>query len=591
MSAMSWIVLFIYSLATSPTAILGQGSEPALTESLQSIYDFIVVGAGSAGCVVAGRLSEDRGVTVLLVEAGGDDRGNPLLTTPALAALNIGSSVDWGYVTEPQPGIMGGLIGGRSYWPRGKVLGGTGSINGMQITRGSRHDFDRWARYVRDNSWDYNHVLPYFKKMEDMLVPELRNSEYHGQNGPIPIQHADPQPIVAKLLEAGQEVGYNLNEDYNGATMDGITRTQNNIKFGQRWSTARAYIHPALNRTNLHVSLNSTVTKVLIHDDTVSGVVFTKNGKTYTIQARREVILSAGVIGSSQILMLSGVGPRKQLEDLQINVVKDLPVGENLQDHVAFDVGVKIDQPLTISRGQLMDVTTLMQYVLNGTGPYATNMAEVFAFKSTTNAQNSPNLQLEFVVFLPKASEFAFGYSPEVLAQLSKRDETQYGMLCHATVIRPKCQGRITLRSKDPFDKPIIYAYYLCNKNDIDILIEGIRECEKIVNTSTMQAIGAELTDDTPVSQCSQFTFRSREYMECLVKLRPLSNYHPVGTCKMGPRGDPTAVVDTQLRVYGVSRLRVVDASVMPDIVSGNPNAAIIMIAEKASDLITKTGL
>ncbi|XP_059159180.1 glucose dehydrogenase [FAD, quinone]-like [Physella acuta] len=585
MATERWLVRSVL-LSFLVTACLAQNRESTATENLRSSYDYIVVGAGSAGCVVAGRLSEDRGVSVLLVEAGGDDRGNPLLTIPALAALNIGSSVDWGYVTEPQPGIMGGLIGGRSYWPRGKVLGGTGSINGMQITRGSRHDFDRWARYVRDNSWDYNHVLPYFKKLEDMLVLELRNSVYHGRDGPIPVTHPDPQPIVPKLLEAGLAAGYTINPDYNGETMDGITRTQNNIKFGQRWSTSRAYIHPALNRTNLHVSLNSTVTKINIDWLRANGVVFTKNGKTYTIGARREVILSAGVIGSPQILMLSGIGPRKHLEDLKIRIKRDLPVGYNLQDHIAFDVGVKINESLTISRRKLSDPATIAQYTVNGTGPLATSMAEVFAFKSTTNTTDMPNLHLEFALILSNTSENTFGYTPDVLALMSKRNTAEYGFLCIASVIRTKSQGRITLRSTDPNAKPIIYANYFNVKSDLDTLVDGIRECEKIVNTSTMQAIGAELTDNTPSPHCSNFTFRSRQYMECLVKYRPVSNYHPVGTCKMGPRGDPTAVVDSQLRVRGVRGLRVVDASIMPDIVSGNPQTSVIMIAEKAADHI-----
>ncbi|XP_059145449.1 glucose dehydrogenase [FAD, quinone]-like [Physella acuta] len=513
---------------------------------------------------------------------------------------------------------MKGFVNGRSYWPRGKVLGGTGSINGMQITRGSRHDFDRWARYVRDNSWDYNHVLPYFKKLEDMLVLELRNSDYHGKGGPVPVSITDPLPIVDRLLEAGRDTGYTVNPDYNGATQEGISRPQVNVKFGQRWSTSRAYIHPALNRTNLHVSLNSTVTKVQIDGDRTTGIIFIRNGKKTEVKARHEVILSAGTVGSPQILMLSGVGPKEHLEALknvlgvdllpsmfttsvrsvlhkstsclQIQVRRDLPVGYNLQDHLFFEVGIKINQSLTLNRHYRTDPANIIKYVINGTGPLASPPYQALAFKSLSNNSSSPpELQLEFPVLLPGTSDGTLGYTPEVLAEMKKRDSAQYGLMCNPTLIRPKSRGRITLRSDDPFDKPIIYANYLSDKDDIDVLIQGIRECEKIVNTSTMQVIGAELTDDTPVSQCSRFTFRSREYMECLVKLRPCSDYHPVGTCKMGPRDDPTAVVDSQLRVHGVRGLRVVDASIMPDIVSGNLQASVIMIAEKVVDLIIKT--
>ncbi|XP_059159193.1 glucose dehydrogenase [FAD, quinone]-like [Physella acuta] len=576
--------IFINTRTKSP-----QGS--SVIDRFNSTYDYIIVGGGTAGCVLAGRLSESRDVTVLLLEAGEQDWANPYISTPGFAPGVLRSGIDWEYYTEPQNGRLSGFNENRSFWPRGKVLGGTGSINAMIWVRGFKPDFDRWAQYLGTDDWDYRHVLPYFKKSEDIKVPELRDSEFRGRNGPITINTIQsPQPIVETLIKAAAAIGYPLGQDYNGETREGFFYTQFNLNNNERWSTSKAYVHPALDRSNFHLALKSHVTKVLIENKRATGVEVIKDGRKFTVQARREVILSAGTVGSPQILMLSGVGPRKHLESLKIPVHADLPVGENLQDHLFFDMGVKVREPLTATMEELESWWSYLKYKLFGAGPLASPyLCETMAFKSTTTETrrlNWPDLQIHILNVLTPSSDDTFDYNSQVKADLTGRDTAKYGLMCAPTLIRPESKGKITLRSSDPFDYPVIAPEYLTKQEDVELLIRGIQECEKLVNTEPMKAVGAELTEDRPAAACGHYRFKSHEYWECVVKQRSCTLYHPAGTCKMGPKGDPTAVVDGQLRVYGVSGLRVVDASVMPWVVSANTNAATIMIAEKAADLI-----
>ncbi|KAH9504710.1 hypothetical protein Btru_062621 [Bulinus truncatus] len=560
-----------------------------LVERFNETYDYIVVGAGSAGCVVANRLSEDPGVTVLLLEAGEDDLGSEDIAVPGYTHRTWLTDIDWGYFTEPHTDTLKGFQNGVSFWPQGKVLGGTSSINAMLYVRGSRHDYARWAKYTNSDHWDYRHVLPYFKKLEDMQVDGLKDSDYYGQGGPVPVSQAESQPLSDIIISAAQKVGYNINQDYNGKTMEGIFYFQVNTKNGERWSTSRSYIYPIIDRENLHVAVKSHVVKILFQDKKTVGVEVIKDGRKYKIGVKKEVILSAGAIGSPQILMLSGIGPQKHLEDLKIPVVSALPVGENLQDHLYFDMGVSIKEPLSTSSKDLDSWSTYLQYKLFETGPLTTALLmTLMAFKSTTEETKSvdwPDLQIYVAENLPHSNEDNM-FTDEVRSDLAGRDSFPHGFLITPSLLRPESRGNISLRSRDPFDYPLIQPNYLQKQEDIDLFIRGIKEIKKIVASQPLKDIGAEFTERTPAKSCAHLPYESDLYWACVLKLRPMSIFHPVGTCKMGPLNDSTAVVDSELRVRGVTGLRVVDASVMPWIVSGNTNVPVIMIAEKAADLI-----
>lgn len=558
-----------------------------LAKKLNLSYDYVIVGAGSAGCVLANRLSEDADVTVLLLEAGPDDRLNPNVSVPGFSEYLYHTEIDWEYFTEPQKFAMQGFEMNRSFWPRGRVLGGTSNLNSMLYIRGSRHDYDDWARDGAEG-WSYKEVLPYFIKSEDNQNDEYVKSGYHGKGGPLKVSQVKSVPLADLWLQAGKEMG--LKEvDPNGESMEGVVLTQATAADGLRYSTSRAFLYPALSRLNLHVADNAHVTKVMFEGKRAEGVDFVRYGRKEHVKARREVILSAGAVGSPHILLLSGVGPKEQLQKFKIPVVADLPVGENLHDHVFYDYQVGLKEPVAVTPAELTSFWTWLQYTLFKTGHWASPISvEGQVFMSTdeeSKRRDWPDLQLMLQGRLWSTKTLRnFRYTQETIDQAKRRDQFEHGFPCLASLLRPKSRGTLRLRSADPFEYPAIDPRYLEKPEDLKLLVRGVRVCQKLVATPTMQSVGAEATDP-PSQLCGQVKYDTDEYWKCIISRNLLTIYHPVGTCKMGAANDPTAVVDTQLRVKGLTGLRVADAAIMPAIPSGNTNAPVIMVAEKAADI------
>ncbi|KAL8613591.1 hypothetical protein ACOMHN_022010 [Nucella lapillus] len=559
-----------------------------LTTKLNSSYDFIIVGAGSAGCVLANRLSEDSHVTVLLLEAGPDDRKYPKVTIPGLADHQFQTEVDWAYYTEPQKFAMQGFVKKKSYWPRGRMLGGTSGLNFMAYIRGNRHDYDLWAEQG-SKGWSYQEVLPYFIKSEDNDNDDFIKSGYHGRGGPLKVTSHKTAEVTDLIMQAGQDMGLKV-VDANAETMDGVAQLQFTLSDGVRYSTSRAFLYPILHRKNLHVVTDAHVTKVVFEGQRAVGVNLVRHGRKEVVGAGREVIVSAGAVGSPHLLQLSGVGPKPLMDKLQIPVVADLPVGDNLQDHVAFDYQVGVRKHITVTPEDLTSFWTQLKYTLFKSGPWSSPVsAENTIFKSIdadSKRKDWPNLQMLFMGRLWNTNTLQNnGFTMEAIEDAKRRDTFQYGFPCVPVLLRPKSRGTLRLRSADPFDYPAIDPHYLENPEDLAHIVRGVRECQKLVATPTMQSVGAEATD--PPSQfCAQHAFDTDDYWACLIRRNVWSIYHPSGTCKMGAVSDNTTVVDPQLRVKGVQGLRVVDASIMPNVPSGNINAPVIMVAEKAADII-----
>ena len=555
-----------------------------VTSQLNDSYDYIVVGSGSAGAVVAARLSERDDVTVLLIEAGGHYDEKNAADIPGLWYEMLHTEFDWAYFTEKQDNACLGLADGRSYWPRGRVLGGSSVINLLQYARGSRHDFNEWER-LGCKGWNYSNVLPYFKKSENILVKDLKYSEYHGQNGPMSVSDGKVTPMAELYLQAGKELGYEVG-DYNGEEQEGFSAFQQHINDGIRSSTPNSFLVEASRRKNLHISLHSFVSKIEVKNKKAIGVSMVKDYQKRSIRAKREVIVSGGSINSPQLLMLSGIGPKEHLKKFNIPLIADLPVGEHLQDHGRLQLFTHIDKPITATPNMKDGVWNRLKYRLVGNDALGKTLAEATSFMYTNPEQRgkSPtNVQLNFFSSYQHAN--VESYNDTLFKYLFSDTPRQYGFMTALIMNHLSSKGSVKLRSTDPFDPPIIDPKYLSDPQDVKDYIAAIRIWEKFLQTPTMTALGAS-PDQVKIKVCSQHEFRSDRYWECVVRYFALTVYHPCCTCKMGDASDKNSVVDPTLRVKGIDNLRVVDTSVFPTETSGNTNAPTIMVAEKAADMI-----
>ena len=527
-------------------------------------YDFVIVGGGSAGCVLASRLSEDPNVEVCLLEAGGKDN-SPLIHTPVGVAAIMPTKIhNWGFETVPQQG----LNGRKGYQPRGKTLGGSSSINAMMYARGHKYDYDLWQE-LGNSGWSYKECLPYFKKAENN---EQHKDDYHGQGGPLNVANLrSPSRMIERYLDACESIGVPRNPDINGAEQLGAMATQVTQLNGERCSAAKAYLTPNLARPNLTVVTNATVHKILFEGKTAVGIEYGSKGHAFQIGARKEVILSAGAFGSPQILMLSGVGSREELIKHGLPVVQELlGVGQNLQDHIDLIHSYKCSdkhETFGVSLKMSAEMTkALPLWLKQRTGKMTSNFAEGIGFFCSDDDVTVPDLEFVFVV--------------AVVDDHARKIHMSHGFSSHVTLLRPKSRGSVTLKSANPYDPPEIDPAFFSHPDDMKVMIKGWKKQHQMMESAAFDDVrGANFypvdeTDDKAIEQD--------------IRNRADTQYHPVGTCKMGIASDSNAVVDENLKVYGLERLRVVDASIMPTLVGANTNAPTIMIAEKICERIKK---
>lgn len=527
---------------------------------LQQNYDYIIVGAGSAGCVLASRLSEDPGVKVLVLEAGGRDR-NLFIHMPAgVYKVWNDPALNWNYESVPEREMDGRNIP----VPRGKVLGGSSSINSMVYLRGHPSDYDRWASEFGLPSWDYAHCLPYFKKAEKN---ERGANAWHGSDGPLGVSRGSSSNVLYDaFLAAGVEAGFALSEDLNGYMPEGVGRYDSTKWNGRRCSAAVAYLHPAARRANLTVVTDALVEKVVVESGRAAGIVVRHRGERYRVGADREVVLSGGAINSPQLLMLSGIGPAESLGRLGITIHSDSPgVGQNLQDHIDLVMQWSCPKAVTLKHlaNPLVKAAVGARWLLDRSGPVSSNIWEAGGLVRTESGLPAPNIQYHF--------------APVAMRYLNDKIHLEQGFQMHVSQLRQDARGHVELASADPAAAPRIIFNFLQTEKDKRELVDGVLMARHIVNQGAMREfLGDELVPGPSAA--------TREGVLRFVQGLSETEFHPSCTCRMGT--DELAVVDSDLKVRGVDGLRVVDASVMPNVISSNLNATVIMLAEKVADSI-----
>jgi choline dehydrogenase len=530
--------------------------------SLQE-FDYVVVGGGASGCALAGRLCEDPQVSVCLIEAGGRDDTVFVRAPLGFAAtphLNLNT---WGYNTVPQRG----LYGRKGYQPRGKVMGGSSSVNAMVYTRGNRNDYDHWAAQGNPG-WSYQDLLPLFKRSENNEC--FGATEYRGVGGPLNVGYLrSPSVLNEAFMQACVEQGLPRNPDYNAASQYGVSPAQVTQKTGERWNAARGYIDPHRGQPNLSIITGAHTTRVLLDGKRATGVEFLQGGSTQQVKARREVILSGGAYGSPQLLMLSGIGPAAHLQQHGIAVQHDLPgVGQNLHDHVTTVLiyrSPRTDATIGMSlRGAWAMLKAMFEWRSKRTGWITTNVAEVQGFLSTEGNPDHPDIQLALCT--------------GIVDDHTRKSHLGHGYTLHVTLMRPKSRGSVTLASAKPTDAPLIDPGYLTHPDDLAVLTKGTQMGFDIMESKALAPFRGKMLYPLERNNPAQIERFLRQHSD--------TEYHPVSTCKMGPASDPMAVVDATLRVHGLQGLRVADASIMPELITGNTNAPSMVIGEKAADLI-----
>jgi len=522
-------------------------------------FDYIVVGAGSAGCVLANRLTESGKHRVLLLEAGPPDRNIWIHVPLGYGKLFTDARFNWLYQTEPEPELKNRNV----IQPRGKVLGGSSSINGLLYIRGQREDFDHW-RQLGNSGWSFDDVLPYFRKSEDQ---QRGGNELHGAGGPLGVADVAPHPLCEAFIEAAGQAGFPRNDDFNGPEQEGAGYFQLTARDGRRCSTARAFLKPARKRGNLAVVSRALASRILFEGAKAVGVEYSQDGRLRTARARGEVILSSGAFNSPQLMQLSGVGPADLLKSFGIPVVRDMPgVGADLQDHLQARFNYKCSQPVTVNDAMASltgRIGMALQYAFNRTGHLSIGAGYAGGFFKTDPSLASPDVQIHFILF-----------SAESVGQSL---HTFPGFIASVCQLRPQSRGHVRIKSVDPAAAPAIQPNYLSAPADRDVMVAGMRLTRRIMSQPAILPYIVEELGPGP-----QVT-RDEDLLD-FVRAKGATVFHPTSTCRMGP--DEKAVVDERLRVRGIEGLRVIDASIMPTVVSGNTNAAVIMIAEKGAAMI-----